>query len=122
MIAWLQSRLWQVCSIGLLLLSAWCGFQWLLASHERDRLQDKLTTEQNTTAELRASIKTQNSAVEELGKQKVEADKRLALALQLAQVNGKRADSALEKVKDVKAETCQDAMPALNQVLEELRK
>jgi len=122
MIAWLTSRLWQVCSIALVVLSAWCGFQWLLASHERDRLQDKLTTEQNTAAELRSSIKGQNSAVDELKRQKDEADKRLALALQRAQVNGKRADNALARVKDAKAVTCQDAMPAVNQVFEELRR
>ena len=117
--------LWKVGAIVLavLLVVTTCGlgFEWWLAAHDRDVARIDLTAEQGVSAELRASISIQNSAVEAMQRATAQADERGRAAQQLAAANGKRFDGALAKLAGAHAATCAEAMPAVNQLLKDVR-
>jgi predicted negative regulator of RcsB-dependent stress response len=104
-----------------LLASAALGYQWHMAAHDRDSARADLATEQAVTADLRTSIREQNRAVEVMGQAKETAEARGQAAQQLAAANGRRFDGALEQIKNIKATTCGDAMPAVNAILEAIK-
>ena len=97
------------------------GSGWWLAARDRDQAQAGLIAEQAVSAGLRAGIREQNAAVSALSAAKEAADARGLLAGQLAEANGRRFDGALARIKDAKATTCADAMPAVNLLLKGLQ-
>ncbi|WP_328595801.1 hypothetical protein [Rugamonas aquatica] len=117
--------LWKVGAIvlGVLLIGATCGlgFEWWLASRDRDVARADLRAEQGVNAALRAGIDTQNLRLAQLGKEKLAAEARGVAAQQLAAANGKRFDGALAKLAGAHAATCAEAMPAVNQLLKDVR-
>lgn len=117
--------LWKVGAIVLAVLmlvsSAGLGFEWWLAAHDRDVARVDLKAEQGVSAELRASISIQNSAVDAMQRATAQADERGRAAQQLAAVNGRRFDAALAKLAGQHAMTCGDAMPAVNQLLKDVK-
>ncbi|MET3135276.1 hypothetical protein AAKU55_005584 [Oxalobacteraceae bacterium GrIS 1.11] len=114
--------LWKVASVALLVLLAGVGggtsAGWWLAARDRDQARAGLNMERAVSAGLRAGIREQNAAVSALSAAKEAADARGLLAKQLAAANGRRFDGALARIKDAKATTCADAMPAVNLLLE----
>jgi hypothetical protein len=117
--------LWKVGAIVLAVLLAatggGLGFGWWLAAHDRDVARADLKTEQGVSAELRAGINTQNRALIALGNEKLAAEARGVAAQQLAAANGKRLDGALAKLEGARATTCAEAMPAVNQLLKDIK-
>lgn len=117
--------IWKVAAIGLLAgmvtSSAYLGYQWHMAAHDRDSARADLATEVAANVDLRTSIREQNRAVEAMGAAKEVADARGQAAQQLAAANGRRFDGALEQIKSAKATTCAEAMPAVNAILEAIR-
>lgn len=117
--------IWKVAAIalaGLLVVGgAGGGTALWLASSARDQALADLKAEQLTTAALRAGVDLQNNAIMKLGEDKLAAEKRGADARQLAAVNGRRFDGALEKLVSARATTCDEAMPAVNQLLKDLK-
>jgi hypothetical protein len=117
--------IWKVAAIGLLAgmvaSSAYLGYQWHMAAHDREQAKADLATERAANAELRAGITEQNMATDALTAQKSAAEARGAQAQQVAAANGRRFDKALEQIKSAKAATCADAMPAVNAALEAIR-
>jgi len=105
----------------LLVVGAGLGFEWWLAAHDRDQAKTDLKAEQGVTAGLRVAIGTQNKAVEDLGKAKAAADVKRVAAEKVAAVAGKKYDQALANMKPIKAVTCADAMPAVNQLLKDIQ-
>lgn len=120
--SWLTGKLWQAVSAALVVALIVLGVNHFMLSHELTKTAQSLKDEQTLNAELRASIKEQNAAIDKLTLMKEEADKRAKLAQELAQINGKRFDAALSKIQNPKAVTCQEAMPIVSQTLKELRK
>ncbi|MFS2007981.1 hypothetical protein ACEN9F_30675 [Duganella sp. CT11-25] len=110
-----------VLAILLLVTGGGLGFGWWLAAHDRDVARADLKTEQGVSAALRAGINTQNAAIITLGQEKLEAEKRGLAAQQLAAANGRRFDGALAKLEGARAITCAEAMPAVNQLLKDIR-
>jgi hypothetical protein len=92
-----------------------------VAAHDRDVARDDLKTEQGTSAALRAGIITQNTAIIALGNEKLKAEARGLAAQQLAAANGRRFNGALAKLAGARATTCAEAMPAVNQLLKDVR-
>lgn len=117
--------IWKVAAIalaGLLVVGAAGGGTALwLASSARDKVVVELKAEQRITAALRAGVDLQNTRIVELGKEKLAAEARGAAAQQIAAANGKRFDGALAKLAGARATTCDEAMPAVNQLLKDLK-
>lgn len=117
----MTAALWKGIAIVLLALLLIVGGGWWLASGARDQALVDLHAERGVSEQLRAGIREQNRATEALAKAKEAADARGQAARQLAAANGRRFDGALEQIKNVKATTCAEAMPAVNAILEAIR-
>lgn len=117
--------IWKVAAIVLavVLLAGGAGGDtalWL-ASSARDRALADLKAEQGTAAALRAGVDLQDTRIVELGKEALAAEARGKAAQQLAAANGRRFDGALERMAGARATTCDEAMPAVNQLLKDLK-
>ena len=119
------SGIWKLSAIALaavLLIGGVAGgTAWWMAASARDDAIAKLDTAKLLVADLRAGVNAQNTAIMNLGTEKLAAEKRGAAAQQIAAVNGRRYDAALAAVAGARATTCDEAMPAVNQLLEALR-
>lgn len=117
--------LWKIGAIVLAILvvvgGAGLGGGWWLAAHDRDVARTELKAEQGVSAGLRAGIVTQNTAILAQAKLAREAEARGEAAQQLAAANGRRFDGALAKLAGARAKTCADAMPAVNQLLKDIK-
>lgn len=110
-----------VLAVLLLVVITGAGTGWWLAAAARDQALASLKEEQGVSAELRASIGVQNSAVKSMHDATVAADKRRRAAQELAAVNGRRLDAAQAKLTGARAITCNEAMPFVNKLLEDVR-
>jgi hypothetical protein len=105
----------------LLVVGVGAGTGWWLAAAARDEARADLVKEQGVSAQLRAGIDDQNMAITKLGQDKLDAEARGAAAQQQAAVAGRRFDAALQRIGDAKPATCEDAMPIVNKLLEDVR-
>ncbi|OEZ90736.1 hypothetical protein [Duganella phyllosphaerae] len=110
-----------VLAVLLLVVATGTGTGWWLAAAARDQALASLKAEQGASADLRASIGVQNSAVRSMHDATVPADKRRRAAQELAAANGRRLDAAQAKLTGARATTCEEAMPYVNQLLESVR-
>jgi hypothetical protein len=110
-----------VLAVLLLVTGAGLGGGWWLAAHDRDVARTALTAEQRITAELRLGIDAQNKAILAQAKLAREAEARGLAAQQLAAANGRRFDGALQQLAGARATTCAEAMPAVNQLLKDIK-
>jgi len=117
--------LWKVGAVllaGLLLITAGgMGFEWWEAAHDRELARGELAAERQKSALLSSAIDTQNSAVEALTKAKADAQARGLAAQAQAAIDGKRYDTAAHALASAKATTCDEAMPAVNQLLKDIQ-
>lgn len=117
--------LWKVGAIllaGLLLLTGvGMGGGWWLAAHDRDVAKVDLNAEQRVNAELRVGVDAQNKAILAQATLAREAEARGLAAQKLAAANGRRFDGALSKLAGARATTCAEAMPAVNQLLKDIK-
>jgi hypothetical protein len=105
----------------LLIVGAGAGTGWWLAASARDQALADLRAEQGVSAGLRAGIAVQNAAVDGMAKATAEAKERGQAAQAQAQAAGRRYDAALQQLAGARATSCADAMPAVNQLLEQVR-
>ena len=110
-----------VLAVLLLVVITGAGTGWWLAAAARDQALARLAVEQGASAALRASIGIQNSAVQSMHRATVAADQRRRAAQDLAAVNGRRLDAAQARLAGARATTCDEAMPYVNQLLEDVR-
>lgn len=110
-----------VLAVASLLACAYLGHGWYMAAHDRDRALADLKAEREISAQYQTAIREQNNAVEALAAQKASAEQRGAQAQQIAAANGKRFDAALDRIRDARATTCDEAMPAVNEILEAIK-
>lgn len=116
---------WRVATIVLLaiLLAAGgsAGTGWWLAAHDRDQALVDLKAELRTSAALRASIDEQNHAIDGMAAATLAAQEGGAAAQAQAAAKGKKYEAALAQIAGARATTCDEAMPAVNLLLEGLR-
>ena len=122
----MSAALWKGIALVLavLLLSAGAGggFEWWTALHDRDLARTQLKAEQETTSLLRSAVDTQNAAADALASAKRAAEQRGAAAQALADANGKRYATVAAALAQAKAgTTCDEAMPAIDKLLESVR-
>lgn len=117
--------IWKVAAIalaGLLVVGAAGGGTALwLASSARDKAEADLDKSRLLVVELRAGVDAQNKAILTQANLAREAEARGKAAQQLAAANGKRFDGALAKLAGARATTCDEAMPAVDQLLKDLK-
>ncbi|CUI09848.1 hypothetical protein BN2497_14473 [Janthinobacterium sp. CG23_2] len=117
--------IWKIVAVillaALLVVGAWTGGGWFLAARDRDAAQVELVAERAKSAAYAAAVERQNEAVDALAAAKREADLRGQAAQQQAASAGKRFDAALARVAGARATTCDEAMPAVDVILESLR-
>lgn len=113
--------LWKAVALVLLILLLAAGARWRLAAHDRDVVGIDLALERERTADLAASVREQNRAVGALALATNEARARGAAAQQQAATAGRRLDGALAQIAGARATTCDEAMPAVNALLEAVR-
>ena len=117
--------IWKVAAIalaGLLVVGGAAGGTALwMASSARDKALADLDKSRLLVVDLRAGVDAQNKAILAQANLAREAEARGLAAQQLAAANGRRFDGALEKLASARATTCDEAMPAVNQLLKDLK-
>ena len=106
---------------ALLLVASSTGTGWWLAAGERDAARAALVLEQGVSAGLRASIGEQNRAIDGMANATLAAQQRGAAAQAAAAAKGKKYDAAMAQAAGARATTCDEAMPAIRQLLEGVR-
>lgn len=119
------SGIWKVVAIvlagALLIVASGAGMAWWLAAGDRDQARGALLAEQGVSAELRASIGEQNRAVEGMAAATLAAQQRGEAAQAAAAVAGRKYNAAQAQLAGVRATTCDEAMPAVRRMLEDVR-
>lgn len=122
----LVSQMWKLAALVLacllLVVGTGGGVAWWLASAARDQALADLRKEQGVNAQLRAGVDTQNTAIRQWHEAAKTAEARGAVAMKVAEANGRRYDQALQQMAGARATTCEEAMPYVNRMLESVRK
>lgn len=119
------SGIWKVAAAilaaVLLLVASSTGTGWWLAAGDRDKARAALVKEQGARAALQTSISEQNRAIDGMAKATLAAQERGAAAQAATAIKGKKYDTALVQIASVRAMTCDEAMPAVRLLLEDVR-
>lgn len=110
-----------VLAVLLLVVTTGTGTGWWLAAAARDQAMVRLVVEQGASAALRASIGIQNEAVESMQRATAQAQARGAAARAAAAAAGRRYDAAQAQLAGARANTCDEAMPYVNQLLKDVK-
>ena len=119
------SGIWKAAAIVLaamlLLVTGAAGTGWWIAAGDRDLALADLKAEQGVSAALRASIAEQNLAVDGMARATLAAQQRGEAAQAAAAAAGKKYQAAQAQLAGVRATTCDEAMPAVRTMLENVR-
>ncbi len=119
------SGAWRVLAIVLasvlLVVASATGTGWWLAADDRDLALADLKAERSLSAGLRASIAEQNLAVDGMARATLLAQQRGEAAQAAAAAAGRRYGAARAQLSGLRATTCDEAMPAVRQLLESVR-
>ena len=119
------SGIWKVAAVVLasllLVVASATGTGWWMAVGDRDLARAALLAEQGVSAGLRASIAEQNLAVDGMARATLLAQQRGEAAQAAAAAAGKKYATAQAQLAGVRATTCDEAMPAVRQMMESLR-
>ena len=119
------SGIWKAAAIALaavvLVVASATGTGWWLAAGDRDLALADLKAEQSVSAGLRASIAEQNLAVNGMARATLAAQQRGEAAQAAAAAAGRKYGAAQAQLAGVRATTCDEAMPAVRQMLERVR-
>ncbi|OEZ81005.1 hypothetical protein JAB6_40400 [Janthinobacterium sp. HH104] len=110
-----------VLAAALLVVTSSTCTGWWLATSDRDAARAELVKELGASGALRTSIAEQNAAIDSMGKATLAAQERGAAAQAAAAAKGKKYDVALVQIAGARAATCDEAMPAVRQMLEGLQ-
>jgi predicted O-methyltransferase YrrM len=117
--------IWKVAAIalaGLLVVGGAAGGTALwMTNSARDKALADLDASRLLVVELRAGVVAQNKAILAQANLAREAEARGKAAQQLAAASAKRFDGALAKLEGARATTCDEAMPAVNQLLKDIK-
>ncbi|WP_312435378.1 hypothetical protein [Janthinobacterium sp.] len=105
----------------LLVVTGVAGTGWWMAAGDRDLARAALQAEQGVSAGLRASIAEQNRAVEGMAAATLAAQQRGEAAQVAAAAAGRKYVAAQAQLAGARATTCDEAMPAVRRMLEDVR-
>lgn len=110
------SWIWKAACLGLALALAGTGLALWSTRSTLEKAQEKV-------ALLQSDIRFQNMAVDNMKLQRDAAQEKFQVAMSLAHSNGKKFDSIAQALAEMKKGiSCDDAMPAVNMVLKELKR
>lgn len=119
------SGIWKAAAVVLaavlLVVIGAAGTGWWLAGGDRDQARAALTKEQGVSAGLRASIAEQNLAVDGMARATLAAQQRGEAAQAAAAAAGKKYQMTQAQLASVRATTCDEAMPAVRRMLDDVR-
>ena len=119
------SGIWKAAAIVLaavlLVVAGAAGTGWWLAAGDRDQALVNLKAEQGASAGLRASIAEQNLTVDGMARATLAAQQRGEAAQAAAVAAGRKYTAAQAQLAGVRATTCDEAMPAVRRMLEDVR-
>ena len=119
------SGIWKAASIlmvaMLLVVTGAVSTGWWLAAADRDQAMVDLKAEQGVSAELRASITEQNLAVDGMARATLAAQQRGEAAQAAAAAAGRKYGAVQAQLAGVRATTCDEAMPTVRRMLEDVR-
>ena len=119
------SGIWKAAAIMLaavlLVVASATGAGWWAAAGDRDQARAALAVEQGVSAGLRASIAEQNLAVDGMARAALLAQQRGEAAQAAAAAAGRKYVSAQAQLAGARATTCDEAMPAVRAMLENVR-
>ena len=110
-----------VLAAALLVVTGAAGTGWWLAAGDRDQARAALVVEQGVSAALRTSIAEQNLAVDGMARATLAAQQRGEAAQATAAAAGRKYSAAQAQLAGVRATTCDEAMPAVRSMLENVR-
>lgn len=113
--------LWKALALVLLILMLGACARWRLAAHDLEQVRAKLVTERAASETLHSAVREQNRAVAALAMATRQAEARGLVAQQLGTAARRRYDGALGQITGAQATTCDEAMPAVNALLEAIR-
>ncbi|MGV8867627.1 MAG: hypothetical protein ACOH2S_11940 [Janthinobacterium svalbardensis] len=117
--------IWKMAAIilaaALLVVASSTGTGWWLAAGDRDAARAALVREKDVSAQRLSSITEQNRAIDGMAKATLAAQERGAAAQAAAAAKGRKYDAALAQIAGARANTCDEAMPAVRLMLEGLR-
>lgn len=117
--------IWKAAAIvlagALLVVASTAGTAWWLAASDRDVARAALVQEQGVSAALRAAITEQNRAIDGMARATLATQERGAAAQAVAAAKGKKYDATLVQIMGARANTCDEAMPAVRLLLEGVR-
>lgn len=99
----------------------WASYGRHMAEQELAATQVKLYAALADAANLRASVATQNAALDAANTAAQAAQARAQAAMDIAKAQGVRAGQVLDVLKAAKAQTCTQAMPFVRKALEGLQ-
>jgi hypothetical protein len=121
----ITGELWKAVAIALLIALVGTvlglGGKLWLTDRDLNKAKEELAVANTNVVNLRTSISIQNAAVDTLKADKDKADARADAAWRVAAGKSVQMDKILKNIQDIKATTCQEAMPVVNQVLEGLK-
>ena len=119
------SGIWKLAALALaavlLVVSSATGTGWWIAAGDRDLARAALVVEQGVSAGLRASIAEQNLAVDGMARATLLAQQRGEAAQAAAAAAGRKYSAAQAQLAGVRVTTCEEAMPAVRRMLEDVR-
>lgn len=119
------SGIWKATAIGLaavlLVTASATGTGWWAAAGDRDLARAALLAEQGISTGLRESIAEQNLAVDGMARATLAAQQRGEAAQAAAATAGRKYQAAQAQLASVRATTCDEAMPAVRAMLENVR-
>ena len=119
------SGIWKMTAVVLaavlLVVTGAAGTGWWLAAGDRDQTLVDLKAEQGVSAGLRASIAEQNLAVDGMARATLSAQQRGQAAQAAAAAAGRKYGAAQAQLAGARATTCDEAMPAVRRMLEDVR-
>ena len=119
------SGIWKAAAIVLaamlLLVTGAAGTGWWLAAGDRAAARAALVVEQGVSAALRNSIAEQNLAVDGMARATLLAQQRGEAAQAAAAAAGRKYQAAQMQLTGIRATTCDEAMPAVRLLLENVR-
>lgn len=105
----------------LLVVTGAAGTGWWLAAGDRDQAMVDLKAERGASADLRASIAEQNLAVDGMARATLAAQQRGEAAQAAAAAAGRKYSAAQAQLAGVHATTCDEAMPVVRAMMEDVR-
>jgi hypothetical protein len=111
----MMNPLWKTGCIALAILLIASATMNVFSQFKIVGLERDVATEQSNVSKLQSGLTTCNASITAMGKKEEESKRITELALAAAAKANSRYEAALNKTKNINPETCNQAIPVLNE-------